>query len=79
LFWSFSYLVCRCLPQLVLLRRCSEAFKELDPSGDAEQLAFELNAYLLQANAQFVVSQESTPINRTRRALDRRLTATAPA
>src|SRR3954452_17748513 len=28
--WSFSYLVCRCLLQLVLLRRRSEAFKELE-------------------------------------------------
>src|SRR5712691_133319 len=30
LFWSFSYLVCRCLFQLVLLRRRSEAFRELE-------------------------------------------------
>jgi putative transposase len=30
LFWSFSYLLCRCLLQLVLLRRRSEAFKELE-------------------------------------------------
>jgi putative transposase len=30
LFWSFSYLVCRCLLQLVLLRRRSEAFEELE-------------------------------------------------
>ncbi|MDQ6853748.1 MAG: integrase core domain-containing protein [Actinomycetota bacterium] len=30
MFWSFSYLVCRCLLQLVLLRRRSEAFKELE-------------------------------------------------
>jgi hypothetical protein len=30
LFWSFFYLVCRCLLQLVLLRRRSEAFKELE-------------------------------------------------
>jgi hypothetical protein len=30
LFWSFSYLVCRCLLELVLLRRRSEAFKELE-------------------------------------------------
>ena len=28
MFWSFSYLVCGCLLQLVLLRRRSEAFKE---------------------------------------------------
>jgi hypothetical protein len=30
LFWSFSYLVCRGLLQVVLLRRRSEAFKELE-------------------------------------------------
>jgi hypothetical protein len=30
LFWSFSYLVCRCLLQLVLLRRRSDAFNELE-------------------------------------------------
>ena len=30
MFWSFSYLVCRCLLQLVLLRRRSEAFKDLE-------------------------------------------------
>jgi hypothetical protein len=30
LFWSFSYLMCRCLLRLVLLRRRSEAFKELE-------------------------------------------------
>jgi hypothetical protein len=30
LFWSFSYLVCCCLFQLVLLGRCCEAFKELE-------------------------------------------------
>lgn len=28
--WSFSYLVCHCLLQLVVLRRRSEAFKELE-------------------------------------------------
>jgi AcrR family transcriptional regulator len=44
---------------------------------DARELAFELNAYLLLANAQFVISQEPTPINRARRALQRRLTAAA--
>ena len=30
MFWSFSYLVCRCLLQVVLLRRRSGAFKELE-------------------------------------------------
>lgn len=30
MFWSLCYLVCRCVPQLVLLRRRSEKFKELE-------------------------------------------------
>ena len=46
---------------------------QIDPAEDPEQLAFELDSYLLLANAQFVVSQEPTPIDRARRALDRRL------
>jgi AcrR family transcriptional regulator len=45
----------------------------IDPSEDAAQLAFELNAYLLLANAQFVASQDSTPIERARHAIARRL------
>ena len=43
------------------------------------QLAFELNSYLLLANAQFVAGQEQTPIDRARRALEQRLAAAAPA
>ena len=38
----------------------------------AEQLAFELGAYLSLANAQFAVSQQSAPIDRARRALEGR-------
>jgi AcrR family transcriptional regulator len=48
----------------------------IDPSEDSEQLAFEIDAYMLLANAQFVISRESTPIDRARRALERRLAAT---
>jgi AcrR family transcriptional regulator len=44
-----------------------------------EQLAFEVNAYLLLANALFVVSQEPTPMERARRALERRLEAAVTA
>ena len=51
----------------------------IDAAEDPEQLAFELDAYLLLANAQFVISRESTPIDRARRALQRRLTAAAAA
>jgi AcrR family transcriptional regulator len=56
----------------------AQAEGAIDPSEDPEQVAFEINAYLLLANAQFIVSQEPTPINRARHALERRLTAAAP-
>jgi AcrR family transcriptional regulator len=46
-------------------------------SEDTEQLIFELDAYLLLANAQFVISRQSDPIERARRAIDRRLAAAA--
>jgi AcrR family transcriptional regulator len=59
--------------------RDAQAEGAIDSSEDAEQLAFELDAYLLLANAQFVISRESTPIDRARRALERRLTAAAGA
>jgi AcrR family transcriptional regulator len=51
----------------------------IDPGEDARELAFEVDAYLLLANTQFVVSQEPTPIDYARRALQRRLAAAAPA
>ncbi len=51
----------------------------LAASEDPEQLAFELDAYLLLANAQFVVSREATPIDRARRAVERRLTEAGAA
>jgi AcrR family transcriptional regulator len=56
----------------------AQAEGAIDPSEDPEQVAFEINAYLLLANAQFIVSQEPTPINRARRAFERRLTTAAP-
>jgi AcrR family transcriptional regulator len=51
----------------------------IDPSEDPEQLAFELDAYMLLANAQFVAGKGSRPIQRARSALARRLEAAAPA
>jgi AcrR family transcriptional regulator len=60
--------------RLVTAVRDAQVEGAIDPAEDAEQLAFELNAYLLLANAQFVISRESTPIDRARRALERRLT-----
>jgi AcrR family transcriptional regulator len=47
----------------------------VDASEDIEQLAFEIDAYLLLANAAFVISGDSAPLDRARRAIDRRLAA----
>jgi len=58
--------------------RDAQAEGAIDPAEDAEELAFELDAYLLLANAQFVVGQEPTPIDRARHTLQRRLAAAAP-
>jgi AcrR family transcriptional regulator len=58
--------------------REAQAEGAIDSAEDPEQLAFELDAYLLLANAEFVVTRESAPIDRARRALDRRLAAAAP-
>ena len=58
--------------------RDSQTEGAIDPSEDPVQLAFELDSYLLLANAQFVSSQEPAPIDRARRALERRLTVAAP-
>jgi AcrR family transcriptional regulator len=63
------------LRQLEAAIRDAQSEGAIDLSEDAEQLAFQLDAYLLLANAQFVVSHESTPIDRARRALERRLAA----
>ena len=65
--------------QLETAVRDAQAEGAIDPSEDAEQLAFELGAYLSLANAQFAVSQESAPIDRARRALERRIDAAATA
>jgi AcrR family transcriptional regulator len=65
--------------QLEAAVRDAQAEGAIDLSEDPEQLVFELHAYLILANAEFVISRESTPIDRARRALERRLTAAAPA
>ena len=49
----------------------------IDPAEDAGQLAFEVDGFLLMANAQFVVSQDPTPIERARRAIEHRIAAAA--
>ena len=45
----------------------------LDPEVDAAQLAFELDAYLMLANAQFVAGGEPASLDRARRAIAERL------
>jgi AcrR family transcriptional regulator len=51
----------------------AQAEGTVDPDEDPEQLAFELDAYLLLANAMFVTAQDPEPLERARRAIDRRL------
>jgi AcrR family transcriptional regulator len=55
--------------------RDAQAEGAIEAGEEPAQLAFELDAYLLLANAQFVVSRQSTPIDRARAALARRLAA----
>jgi AcrR family transcriptional regulator len=61
------------------LGRLEQAIKDaqregdLDKSEDAEQLAFELESALLLANTEFAVAQGPKPIERARRAIERRL------
>jgi len=65
-----------------LLQAIQDAQKEgaIDPAEDAEQLTFEVHAYLLFGNAGFVIAHASEPIVRARRAIERRLEAAlAPA
>jgi AcrR family transcriptional regulator len=64
--------------QLEAAVRDAQAEGAIDPAEDAEQLAFELDAFLLMANAQFVVSPDPAPIERARLAIRRRLAAAAP-
>ena len=65
--------------QLETAVRQAQAEGAIDPAEDAAQLAFELDAYLSFANAQFALSQESAPIARARGAVEERLRAAAPA
>jgi AcrR family transcriptional regulator len=53
----------------------AQAEGAIDPSEDAGQLTFEIEAALLLANAQYVVARTPEPIERARRAIDRRLRA----
>ena len=66
---------------LALIERLVEEAKssgELDTSVDAAQLAFEINALLLGANASFVLHGRPTAIERARTAIRARLARESP-
>ncbi len=52
--------------------------RAIDAKEDAEQLGFEVNSYLLLANAMFVITQNRAATDRARRAFERRLAEAAP-
>lgn len=55
--------------------RGAQAEGALDPGEDPEQVVFEIGALLLYANTRYVVSRDAEPIERARRAIERRLRA----
>jgi AcrR family transcriptional regulator len=65
--------------QLVKAARDAGTRGELHPSEEPEQLAFEVNGFLLIANLQFVVRRTTEPIERARKAVERRLATAAAA
>ena len=56
----------------------AQADGELDPAADPPQIAFELNAFMVLGNMQFVASADPAALDRVRRAVDARLVALAP-
>jgi len=63
--------------QLVAAAEAARVEGAIDASEDAGQLAFEIDAFLLLANAAFVISGEPAQLERARRAVERRLAAAA--
>jgi hypothetical protein len=57
----------------------AQAEGDVDPEIDPAQLAFEIEANLLLSNALFAMTAEPTPIERARRALERRFDEVTPA
>jgi AcrR family transcriptional regulator len=55
--------------------REAQAAGDIDPAEDPGQLVFEIEALLLFAKAQFVVTRTSLPIERARNAIARRIAA----
>ena len=58
--------------------RDAQAEGAIDPAENPGQIAFEVEAALLLANAQYVVTRTQEPLERARRAIERRLAAAAP-
>jgi AcrR family transcriptional regulator len=67
------------LGQLEAAIRDAQAEGAIDASEDPEQLTYEVESFVLCANTYFVITQERTPLDRARRAIDRRLALAAPA
>jgi AcrR family transcriptional regulator len=63
-----------------LIRAAQDARAEgsIDASEDPEQLAFEIDSFLLLGNAQYVLAHDTAPLERARLAIDRRLNEAAP-
>jgi AcrR family transcriptional regulator len=57
--------------------RTAQAEGTIDPGAEPEQLAFEIEAALLLANAQWVVTRQQEPLDRARRAVKRVLSSAA--
>ena len=57
--------------------QAAQAAGELDPGADPAQIAFELNAFMVSGNIQFVASGEHAALERVRQAVDSRLAALA--
>jgi AcrR family transcriptional regulator len=55
----------------------AQAAGGLDPTADPSQIAFELNAYMVLGNMQFVAASDPAALDRVRRAVDARLGALA--
>jgi hypothetical protein len=66
------------LGQIETAARDAQTAGGIDPEEDAAQLTFEIEAALLLANAQYVVVRTQEPIQRARRAINRRLASAAP-
>src|SRR3954466_14541732 len=56
----------------------AQTARDLDPTADPSQIAFELNAYMVLGNMQFVASADPAALERVRHAVDTRLAAVAP-